>query len=602
MDKLVIDFETYYDTEYSLSKMTTAEYIKNAQFQVIGVSVLDKTGTTHWYSGTRIQIKAFLKQFDWEHSMCVAHNAIFDGAILEWVFDIHPAEYFCTMMASRPWITPYTDRMSLDTCSKYLNFGYKGTVVQNFRGMRRNDFNSQQLASYGDYCNNDVDLTVKIAIWLLALYPDDEKLCVDLTIKKYTRPKLLINKNICEARLDEVLVEKDVAINSSGVDKGTLMSNAKFAKELEARGAEVPMKTSPTTGKRTFAFAKTDHEFTKLLHSNTPSIARLVDARLKVKSTIEETRLQRFINLCSATGTGELAVPLLYYGARPGRYSGLDKLNLQNLSRGSELRRAIEAPLGYKLLASDLSQIEARITACLAGQDDLVQQFANGEDVYANFATTLFNRIITEEDDPDERFIGKQGILQLGYQAWVDKFFDSMRQYGHPIPYDMAYKVVTTYRRKFSKIPDLWETMEEMITAMITGTKMQVGPVYTAKNTLWLPNGMPIIYPELKRGADGKATYMVGKQVKSLYGGKMTENVVQALARIVMSTAEIRLAKRGLRAALSVHDELVYVVRDEYLDAVKRATTLALTAPVTWMPKLPVACTTGIGDTYYDCK
>jgi len=601
MDKLVIDFETYYSTEYSLSKMTTVEYIRSPEFQVVGVSVMDASGVTRWFSGTKKATGAWLQQFDWEHSICVAHNAIFDGGILEMVFGIKPHTYFCTMMAGRPWIVPYTERMALAVYARHLGFQQKGVAVQTYKGKRREDFSSQELASYGDYCNNDVDLCAKIATWLWPQFPESELACIDLTIKKYTRPTLLLDKQVCVERHAVVFHEKAQALEESGVELATLMSNAKFAKELGNYGVDIPRKVSPTTGKKTFAFAKTDYEFTRLLHSNTPAVRKLVSARLKVKSTIEETRLQRFIDVASL-GNAELNVPILYWGARPGRYSGLDKLNLQNLGRGSELRRAVTAPDGYSILTNDLAQIEARILACLAGQWDLVQQFADGVDVYAKFASRLFSMRITKDDNPDERFIGKQGILSLGYQAGSTRFFEALRSMDHPITQVMANKTVITYRNTYRKIPDLWDTMEEVIHSMITGVKLKVGPVHTSKNTLWLPNGMPIIYPNLVRGADGNVTYQVGNHTKTLYGGKMTENVVQALARIVMSTAELRLAKRGLFAALSVHDELVYVIKNEHIDAVRRATTLAMIAPVEWMPKLPVACEAGVGKTYYDCK
>jgi DNA polymerase len=350
----------------------------------------------------------------------------------------------------------------------------------------------------------------------------------------------------------------------------------------------------------------------KLLRHDNENVRNLVNARLKFKSTQEETRLERFKALASCTSESWLAAPLLYYGAHPGRFSGLDKLNLQNLGRKSPLRRAVIAPRGYKVVAGDLSQIEARITACLAGQMDLVAAFrkydnipkkndGSDRDVYCEFGDKVFGKLIHARDEK-ERFVAKTGVLSLGYQSGAQKFYDSMQSFGVKdfSEYD-ARAVVETYRSAYPHIPELWNRMEWLIQCMRSGQGFRLGPVETLLGQIFLPNGMYLSYPHLTT-VNGHTRYKFGPQWRDLYGGKLTENIVQALARIVMTTAELRIARAGVTAALSVHDELVYVIREDQVSTFVPALRKALTAPVEWMPELPVNCEIGVGDNYGEAK
>lgn len=613
MGKIVtLDFETYYDKEYTLQKLTTAEYINSPLFQIIGVAASVNGSEPEWHSSdSLLDTRAFLDKFGIgeKGTLTVAHNAMFDGAILEWILGIHPWRYFCTMMGSRPYITPHTGRMSLESVAKFLGVGDKGTEVHHAKGMRRDAFDQAQLLRYAAYCCQDVAITWKAFLWLFQQMPDDEKRLLDLTIKKFTRPRLRLDKDVIDVALTRTKSDKAEALVMTGLeDETALMSNPKFAELLRNYGIEPPTKISPTTGKTTLAFAKSDPEFMRLLHHPNARVRELVHARLKFKSTIEETRLQRFKSLAESTTESSLAAPLLYYGAHPGRFSGLDKLNLQNLGRKSALRRAIIAPPGYKIVAGDLSQIEARITATLAGQTDLVNAFrfydsieASDRDVYCEFGDKVYARAVTKNDET-ERFVAKTGVLSLGYQSGAQKFYDSMQTFGvEGFTYSDSQAVVETYRSSYTQIVALWDKMEHIKKCMVTGQGFELGPIQVLLGQILLPNDMYLTYPSLTpSGRNYK--YKWGVMWREIYGGKLTENVVQALARIVMTTAELRLARAGMTAALSVHDELVYVVKEDQVDLAKKALHMALTAPVEWMPELPVNCEIGVGDNYGEAK
>ena len=312
---------------------------------------------------------------------------------------------------------------SLKALAKFYKLGVKGTEIENALGKRKSDFTKAQLDAYMEYCANDVELTYDLFKCLVREFPQEELQVIDMTIRMYTEPKIALDTNLLKRHLVEVQERKQKLLDGLGGTeqaKKMLMSNEMFAKLLRKMGVEPPTKVSPATGKTAYAFAKTDKGFTDLLEHENPMVAAIVQARLGVKSTIEETRTQALIE---AAGRGRLPIMLNYYGAHTGRFSGGDGLNLQNLPsrKNNTIRRALTAPPGHKLMAVDSSQIEARMVAYLAGQDDLVQAFREGRDVYSEFATDIYGYKV-DKSKKIERFVGKtciaEGTLVLSDSGW----------------------------------------------------------------------------------------------------------------------------------------------------------------------------------------
>lgn len=404
MKILTIDFESYYSTEYSLTRMTTEEYVRGAEFEVIGVSVQEDDGEPVWFSGSMTQTEKFLRQYDWENSLALAHNAAFDSAILTWLFDIHPKGWLDTLSMGRALHGTEVGG-SLKVLAQHYNIGVKGTEVDDAKGFHRADFKPEHLASYGEYCKNDVAITYRLFREMAHEFPPVELRLIDLTIRMYSEPSLELDVQVLADHIKSVQERKQALLGDR--DKDTLMSNPKLADLLRLLGVTPPMKTSAATGKETYAFAKSDEEFKALLEHEDPRVQAIVAARLGVKSTLEETRTERFIGIAKR---GKLPVPLRYYAAHTGRWGGDDKLNLQNLPRSSPLKRAIRAPEGYMMIDSDSSQIEARTLAWLAEQDDLVEAFDRGEDVYKIMASAIYSKPV-DAITKDERFVGKTTIL-----------------------------------------------------------------------------------------------------------------------------------------------------------------------------------------------
>lgn len=617
---LAIDFETFYSQDYSLSKMTTQEYIYHDEFNVICVAVKLDDERTKVFAGTYAKTREWLLQFPWGDACLIAHNAMFDAAILEWIFKIHPKAYFCTMMGARPNLVSYTHngRMSLAAVVDYLGIGKKGTTVLRTKGKSQTDIiRAGLMLEFLTYCIDDVDLcygTYKAEIEAL---PAREQFMLSLTVRKFVRPQLYLRPTVLTRELlavqDEkemhlARIQKDLGVGTTEEVKKKLMSNPMFAALLLDYNVVPPRKISPRTGKETYAFAKSDPDFQALLEHDNTGVRTLVEARMGTKSTIDETRLQRFINVANTTADNIFAVPLTYYGAHTGRFSGQDKLNLQNLRRGGKLRDAIIPKAGYKIVVADLSQVEARITAALCRQENLNNAFTMGLDVYSVFATDLFGYPVSKAT-PDERFIGKQCILGLGFNMSWQKFQATMRTFGTDLPDKEAKRIVYFYRDKHPSIVDTWGWLDGAIHAMATGNIVKWGPVVFMKGRCVLPNGMQIHYPSLELNhVDAKGnqwngySYLYRGKRKNIYGGALLENIVQALARIILCDAELLLADRNFFAALSVHDELIYAVEADKATLLERALNAALTRQVPFLPNLTLECESDIGDSYGECK
>lgn len=606
MNILTIDFETYYDREFSLTKLTTEEYIRDNRFETIGVSVQVNDGEPKWFSGKTEDLYQFLKEYDWGNSLALAHNAMFDGAILNWVFDIKPKGWLDTLSMARALHGTEVGG-SLAVLAKHYDIGQKGDEVIHALGKRRIDFSAADLARYGAYCSNDVALTYDLFGYMSNGFPQTELRLIDQTIRMFTEPELRLDVKVLKTHLLELQQRrKELVQNFSEAD---LMSNQKFAAILTTWGVEPPTKISPTTGKTTFAFSKTDEEFKALLDHPNVEVQNLVASRLGAKSTLEQTRTERFLGIAYR---GELPVPLRYYAAHTGRWGGDDKLNLQNLPRSSPLKKAIIAPDKYQIVDSDSSQIEARTLAWLAGQDDLVDAFEKGEDVYKIMASAIYNKPVNDITK-DERFVGKTTILGAGYGMGAKKFQAQLKNFKVEVELEEAQRIIDTYRETYPKIRRLWFDAGEALSAIMNNQQTFLGrdDLLAVEGTkgIKLPNGLYIRYPNLRmhtaeEGGKSELVYDTrkGKQTvpNRIYGGKVVENVCQALARIIIGEQMLLVAKK-YRVVMTVHDAIACLVPEMDIDNGVEYVELCMKIRPSWAPELPLNCEAGHGYSYGDC-
>ena len=607
MNIITIDFETFYDRDFSLSKITTEEYVRSELFETIGVAVKINDGETEWFSGTEKETWTFLQKFDWNNSIALAHNAVFDMAILNWRYGISPKKIADTLSMARA-IHGTEVGGSLGALVQHYQLGEKGTEVINALGKRRIDFSDEDLSRYASYCINDVDLTYRLFGCLAPAFPVSELNLIDLTVRMFTGPVLELDPAVLRRHLQEVQDSKAKLMEGIEESKDMLMSNPQFAELLRNQGVEPPTKISPTTGRETYAFSKTDEEFKALLEHENEMVQALVAARLGVKSTIEETRTQRFIEIA---GRGTLPIPLRYYAAHTGRWGGDDKVNMQNLPRTSPLKRAILAPAGYMMIDSDSSQIEARTLAWLAEQNDLVEAFDRGEDVYKIMASSIYGKPVSDITK-DERFVGKTTILGAGYGMGAKKFRAQLKNFNVDLPQEECERIITVYRQTYPMIPMLWREAGNALLAIANGQTAPLGRagVLDVEGTkgIRLPNGLYIKYPNLRRWTNdaGKEELVYdtkkGKAVipNRIYGGKVIENVCQALARIAIGEQMLLIAKK-YRVVMTVHDAIACIVPTNEAETGQEFVELAMRIRPKWAPDLPLNCESGVGRSYGDC-
>jgi DNA polymerase len=623
LNLITLDFETFYDNKIKLGfkYQTTEEYVRDPKFEVIGVGVQVDDGQPVWFSGTHEQIKVWFNQFDWANSAVLCHNTLFDGCILSWCFDIKPAYLLDTLSMARA-LHGVEAGGSLAKLAERYQLGKKGEEVIAAEGKRRVDFAPDELARYGEYCKNDVDLTFRLFQELSSAFPEEEFDLIDMTLRMFTEPVFEVDDALLQNRLAEVQQEKSdllkglmekLKCDTEEAVRKKLASNKQFATLLKENGIEPPMKVSKTTGKDTYALAKNDEGFLALTELEDPFIQQLCSVRLGTKSTIEESRIERFIDI-GKRNSGLLPIPLKYYGAHTGRWAGFDKVNFQNLpsrdKKKKALKNAVVAPDGHIVINCDSSQIEARILVWLAGQDDVVEQFRKGEDVYSIFASDVYGRPVSKAD-PVERFVGKTCILGLGYGTGALKLQHTLKTTppGAVVDEEESKRIVGVYRTKNHAVIDLWREGDEAIATMADWGNSK--PFYYGqhhcliieKQGVRLPNGLYIRYPGLKYDtseAKGKYVYFSRKGPVSLWGGTLVENVVQALARIVVGQQMLQIRSR-YPVKLTVHDAAVVVVPEAEKDEALAYIVERMSEPPAWASGLPVSCEAKFAQSYGEC-
>jgi DNA polymerase len=579
------DIESTFSNEHTLRKLSIEEYIRHPKFELIGLGI--KNTETGWKSFlTGNDVGHWLKEH--RHIGFIAHHAQFDLFALSHLFDYQPSFIFDTLSMSRA-LYQHLPSHSLDKLVAHFNLGTPKTVPYNeFRGKTLAEIDARLLQTIGDGCLHDIELTHQLYELLVPQMPADELELIDETIRLYTEPVLVGDVPLLTDALTEAIIAREHKMHEMGLTDKVLKSDAKFATLLRGCGIEPPTKISATTGREAFAFAKTDLDFQSLQEHPNARVRDLVEARVAAKTSIHETRAGR---LLSTAERGAIPVYLKYYGAHTGRFSGGDKSNLQNLPRNSKLRSGLLAPNGYTLAWGDLSQIEFRLTAWLAGCEDLLEAFRENRDVYSEDATDFFGVEVTREINKELRRLMKETDLGCGYGMGKEKFAYYLESKGIKIERSVSDGMVEFFRRKRREIPDLWRKFDGTLSRLKKyGVVDELfGPVSWIGHKIIGPNGLFLDYE--------------GDNLDRIWGGTITENVIQFLARIVLTDAWLKVrrefaARAGCYVVTSTHDELVCCVpladKEWALDMLG---TALVTVPE-WAPDLPLAAELFHGSRY----
>jgi DNA polymerase len=636
---IAVDFETRWDSkDYTLSKMTTEEYIRDVRFKAFGCCFHEygSDDPIVWVGGR--DLPEYVAGIDWSRTAVLAHNAQFDVSILCWRYGIKPAFIFDTLSMARA-LRGVEVGNSLAKLAGDFGLPDKGRAVASTNGL--SELTPEIEEELAEYCKHDVSLCEEIFVRLGVGYPAKELRLIDMTLKMYTRACLELDREMLIKALSEEGEKREGLLKKLSIEESALASNPKFAEVLTLMGVTPPTKVSKTTGKEAFAFAKNDALFQALLNGEREDVALLCEARLRVKSTTERTRAQRFLDI---SGRGPLPVPLSYYGAATGRWTAAkgSAINMQNLKRGSFLRKAIMAPMGSQLVVGDLSQIEPRVLAWFADYEDMLDIFRSGSDAYAAFGSQMFNIPgLSKESHPDLRQSAKSALLGCGYglgwasfaaqllvgflgappvrydkafakklgvdAAYIDRFvgWDENVKKLREIPHTCterellihcvaAKKIIDIYRSTAHPVVSFWDMCSKLMEKSLYGGEEVVYKCVTfRKEEIVLPSGMTLKYPNLRNEYDKETKQRnwvygeAGVKPTKLYAGKITNNIVQGTARVVMTDGMLRVDKK-YPVVGTVHDELLCVVPDAEVEGAKDWVLEQMIAQPKYMPGIPL--------------
>lgn len=592
---LVLDFETYFEPKtYTLSKMTTEEYIRDPRFEVHGAAVKWVGGDPAiWLAGP--SLNSFLASVDWSDTALICHHFQFDGLILSHHFNVHPKLRCCTLSMARLMIGNHISS-SLDSVRNYFGIAPKVTPY----GL----FANKHWYEMGDYVRHHVatgamdeaESIEKIFIALMKWgFPPSELEVVDITMQMFTEPTLIGDLDELNKVWTGERDRKQSMLDQLGVTIDQLMSADKFAKLLTDYGIEPGVKYNQK-GEEIYAFAKTDDFMRELQESGDDYLAALAEARLGTKSTLVQSRAERIGYMASR---GSLCIYLAYAAAHTTRWGGGDGTNFQNLPSRNKaalgLRRAIKPPEGWTIVKPDKAQIECRVLNTFAGQWDKVAEFKEGKDPYIGVASAFYGYQVTKEKHPLERQCGKILELQCGYGSGGAKIRATLKN-SEPsiiISEEEGIKARDAYRETHPAVVKLWRTGDEILGVLHGGYDVPWGPMRIKDSRIWLPNGTPMIY-HLSKHLDpetGKQEWrrQTRQGFVKIYGSKLIENVIQALSRVIISDDMIALARMGYRITNTEHDSLwILLPDDSTLSGHKEAIRQIMSRTPNWMPELPV--------------
>lgn len=615
MDLITLDFETRWGGDYTLSKMSTEAYVRDERFHAHGVGIKINGEQTKWYPDEEAML--VMACLDFENSAVLAHHAHFDGFILSHQFDRRPKVWFDTLSMGRA-LHGVEIGLGLGKLAEFYKVGVKNTAaLLETKGLHRLPPDISQRT--GVYCCNDVDMTYDLFNLMRTTFPRAELEVIDMVIRMFTEPVLHLDSELLAESLEEIQAGKLALLLQCGISKADLMSNPKFAEVLKSLGIRPPQKRN-AKNQITWAFAKTDAGMKALAEHPDEQVQAVIAARTGTKSTIAESRCANFL---AVSGRGVSPVYLKYSGAaQTHRFSGGDGTNWQNLTKKSKMRRSVKAPPGHVLVVVDSSNIESRVLDYIADQKDALETYraadnGTGPDVYCVMAGRIYSRLITVADE-NERQLGKVAKLGLGFGMGPPKFYDTARVWGvKGLTGSMAEVAVQVYREGHPRVMALHTRCENSFPYMRAGSPYEIDPrgiLKVGKGCVLLPNGLTIRYPELhkgmieKQGADGPYQkegwkYNSGKYGwVSVYGGKVVENIVQALARIIVIDQTIRLRKKYKRVVLSVHDEAVICVPAAQAEECKADAVAAFRTPPWWALDIPLNAKAAYNVRYGDAK
>jgi DNA polymerase len=623
---LVLDFETFFDKKYSLKKLSTIEYIEDPRFEILGLAYLRLGSVARFEPKAAVALGDFQQEYgpDLEGVTVVCHNARFDCTILARKFGIKPPFIIDTMNLSAH--LDARNKHSLEKVAERLKLNAKGDTKA-FLKLHAADLVGEKLDLMTAYATNDAKLEGRLLEILLPhlTRPEIELRLIRHTLRLFIEPELAFDPEYGLELLAKMEAEIDAAVVPTGLDRETISANLAFAEKLGEALAAVGEKIPTKQGKRgpIPALAKTDTQLDGMKNHPDAIVRALIRARQAVKSWPLHIKRIKAMAAQSECCGGLFPNALKYYGAHTGRWAGGEGTNSCNLPTregglASEVKHCLVARPGTILILADAAQIEARGVAWEAGQQDLMDAFRDGTDIYSAFASEVLGVEVHKpaKEDADYQFMytrrqmGKQAILALGYGMGPSKFIDRLEKtpetrelvQSGQVDAALCDRLVQTYRQQYSLIPKLWYDTEAAFRHTVdTGQptllkNLRINKIRTTA-VITLPSGRRLFYPHVVitgRGRMSELRYHWGH----LWGGTLIENITQAISRDVLAEAILYVEDHGFRVAHHCYDSIVAAVPLERKEEALACVSDAFKRVPLWATGWPLDVEAKIADKY----
>lgn len=648
---VLIDFESYFDADYHLLRhnkgLPTAQYVMDPRWEETGKAIVHVTQpfaepqAMFWRGDDDSYLEYLKREYGENLDGCtvVSHNLGYDGCVLARRHGITPAHAIDLLGIARH-VHP-GEHNDLDALTKRYKLLRKGETSQ-FKGLHLNPkwertpgkapkmihrgMTAEEVEALAAYASHDGMAEWQLFMRMLPKLsrPEVELKLIQHTVVNLTlKPRLKVDVALGESIAKRMDAKVDEALAAVGHTHEEISGNTSFSAILGAaldRAGDKLAKYQKTNkkGQPILAIAKTDEQLEVLKGHVSEEVKKLVTARTSIKSWPNHAkRVRRILAMAEAAG-GWLPVPFKYYGAHTGRWSGDELINLQNLgSRGdpliTEVRNVIVAPEGQTLVIVDAAQIEARVLDWISGQNDPVWADPS-RDPYCEFASKMSGQRIVNtkkvkqaikalKDYHDRmRGMGKIGELGCGYGMGAVKAMEyAENSYGVTMDMPTAEKLVKTYRDSKPKVCKFWRVVEQKFKAaarygepstMDRGLKFHKDGDVTV---ITLPSGRELRYKDVKCSIiDGREqlwmpNHYEPKKRTFMWGGFLTENIVQAISRDILAEGVLNAEQEGIPVPLHVHDEYVGVTFVESAPAVLGAMIRILSKAPEWAAGCPLA-------------
>jgi len=585
MKTYAIDFETYYDDECSITELGIMNYVRHPQFEAYLVSII----------GDGFSWVGEPKEAPWEllhGQQLIAHNASFEVGVCFWLQHLGiipagwaPAEWHDTIDLVRYLGLSHRVRLK-DVAKVALGKTLSKDPRAKAKGMTGADFKEdpEQWTEICEYCLEDSVVCYDVWAKYQHLWLEQER-----RVARQTRQIQLsgvpVDLDMIEESRRTLNEKREECLNSMPwYPERKPMSIPAFRDTCDALELDPPL--PPSTGKNDPDFRK----FVSVHQDAHPWVTAMSDLRSANRTEKLLWKMEKF----TTREISRTHIGLKYWGAHTGRWSG-EEVNLQNQTKkpvfGVDTRKAIKTAEGKVFVIYDYAQIEPRVLAWLCGDQEFLDLVRGGMSVYEAYARLYMGWIggILKEENPGLYASAKARVLGLGYGMGADRYYEESKKTGLDLTPEQAKLDVTDFRTSSWRIPRLWKTFNSQVRGMI-GQRSA---------SLTLPSGRPLRYYHIRTVPEERfgrmqdslyvSSYLNDRRGHGTWGGELTENVVQAVARDILAEACLRIEDEwGIIPTFTVHDEAVYEVPESEADIWDARIKEGMTELPAWATGLPL--------------